>query len=84
MIINSRTSNVYFVNRNSSIDRYLKSIREYKPLEFDEENMYITKYKIDGDMHARDILVNSNQRFVYSAAKRFSNDPDTEIGRAHV
>ena len=79
MIINSRTSNVYFVNRNSSIDRYLKSIREYKPLEFDEENMYITKYKIDGDMHARDILVNSNQRFVYSAAKRFSNDPDTVL-----
>ena len=76
MIINRKNSNVYFVNRNSSIDRYLNSIRKYKPLEFEEENMYITKYKVDGDMKARDMLVNCNQRFVYSAAKRFSNDPD--------
>lgn len=79
MIINSNNSNVYFVNRNDSIDRYLNSIRTYKPLEFDEENMYITKYKVDGDMKARDMLVNCNQRFVYSAAKRFSNDPDTVL-----
>lgn len=79
MIINSNNSNVYFVNRNGSIDRYLNSIRKYKPLEFDEENMYITKYKVDGDMKARDMLVNCNQRFVYSAAKRFSNDPETVL-----
>ena len=79
MIINSNNSNVYFVNRNSSIDRYLNSIRNYKPLEFDKENMYITKYKVDGDIKARDMLVNCNQRFVYSAAKRFSNDPDTVL-----
>ena len=79
MIINSKNSNVYFVNRNESIDRYLKSIRNYKPLEFEEENMYITRYKVDGDTAARDMLVNRNQRFVYSAAKRFSNDPDTVL-----
>lgn len=79
MIINSNNSNVYFVNRNESIDRYLNSIRNYKPLEFEEENMYITRYKVDGDMAARDMLVNCNQRFVYSAAKRFSNDPDTVL-----
>ena len=79
MIINSNNSNVYFVNRNESIDRYLNSIRNYKPLEFEEENMYITRYKVDGDTAARDMLVNCNQRFVYSAAKRFSNDPDTVL-----
>ena len=79
MIINSNNSNVYFVNRNESIDRYLNSIRNYKPLEFEEENMYITRYKVDGDIKARDMLVNCNQRFVYSAAKRFSNDPDTVL-----
>lgn len=79
MIINSKNSNVYFVNRNESIDRYLNSIRNYKPLEFEEENMYITRYKVDGDTAARDMLVNCNQRFVYSAAKRFSNDPDTVL-----
>lgn len=79
MIINSNNSNVYFVNRNNSIDRYLNSIRNYKPLAFDEENMYITRYKIDGDMKARDMLVNCNQRFIYSAAKRFSNNPDTVL-----
>lgn len=79
MIINSKNSNVYFVNRNESIDRYLNSIRNYKPLEFEEENMYITRYKVDGDIKARDMLVNCNQRFVYSAAKRFSNDPDTVL-----
>ena len=79
MVINSNNSNVYFVNRNNSIDKYLNTIRNYKPLAFDEENMYITKYKIDGDMKARDMLVNCNQRFVYSAAKRFSNNPDTVL-----
>lgn len=79
MIINSKNSNVYFVNRTDSIDRYLASIRDYKPLDFNEENMYITRYKVDGDMSARDMLVNCNQRFVYSAAKRFSNDPDTVL-----
>ena len=79
MIINSKNSNVYFVNRNESIDRYLNSIRNYKPMEFEEENMYITRYKVDGDIKARDMLVNCNQRFVYSAAKRFSNDPDTVL-----
>ena len=41
--------------------------------------MYITRYKVDGDIKARDMLVNCNQRFVYSAAKRFSNDPDTVL-----
>lgn len=76
MIINN-TSNIYFVSRNESIDRYLASIRDYKPLEFNEENMYITRYKIDGDLRARDMLVNCNQRFIYSAAKRLSNNPDT-------
>ena len=79
MTINGNNSNVYFVNRNDSIDRYLRSIRNYKPLEFEQENMYITRYKVDGDMAARDMLVNCNQRFVYSAAKRFSNDPDTVL-----
>ena len=75
----SSSSNIYFVRRNESIDKYLNSIRNYKPLGFNEENMYITRYKIDGDIKARDILVNSNQRFIYSAAKRFSNNPDTVL-----
>ena len=56
MIINSNNSNVYFVNRNESIDRYLNSIRNYKPLEFEEENMYITRYKVDGDIKASDAV----------------------------
>lgn len=76
MIINSKSTNVYFINRNESISRYLNSIRNYKPLSFNDENMYITRYKVDKDMSARDMLVNCNQRFVYSAAKRFTNNPD--------
>lgn len=81
MIINSKNSatNIYFVGRNESIDAYLNSIRPYKPLTFEQENEYITRYKVDGDMKARDMLINSNQRFVYSAAKRFSNCADTVL-----
>jgi RNA polymerase primary sigma factor len=82
MIINSRkdtSTNIYYVNRNNSIDRYLNSIREFKPLTFEQENEYITKYKVDGDMKARDMLINCNQRFVYSAAKRFTNNANTVL-----
>ena len=81
MNINSKSSstNIYYVNRSESIDRYLNSIRPYKPLTFEEENEYITRYKVDGDIKARDMLINCNQRFVYSAAKRFTNNPDTVL-----
>ena len=79
MNINRRdgSTNIYYVQRNESIDRYLNSIRKYTPLSFEKENEYITLYKVDGDMKARDMLVNCNQRYVYSMAKRFTNNADT-------
>ena len=68
LIKNDVSTNVYYVNRNDSIDRYLNSIRKYKPLTFEQENECITRYKVDGDLKARDMLVNSQQLQIYSQA----------------
>ena len=77
MIINSNTSNVYFVGRNDSISTYLASIRKFPILTADEESSLIDSYKTGKDMKARTKLINCNQRFIFSAAKRYSSNPDT-------
>jgi RNA polymerase sigma factor (sigma-70 family) len=79
LIKNDVSTNVYYVNRNDSIDRYLNSIRKYKPLTFEQENECITRYKVDGDLKARDMLVNSQQLQIYSQAKKLSNNPDVVL-----
>jgi len=77
MIINKSSDSVYVRGRQEVLFRYLNMFRKYKPLTFEKENEYITRYKVDGDLNARDMLIKCNQRFLYSAAKRFSSDAET-------
>ena len=79
MIINAKSANSYYLERSESIDRYLHEIRKYKVLSASEERKFLTRYKTTGDIRSRDILVNCNQRFMYSAAKRYSSNPETVL-----
>jgi len=77
MIINSNNPNTYYVNRTDTISSYLRTINRYPILTADEEKDLIERYQKNKDMSARNKLVNCNQRFIFSAAKRYSNNPDT-------
>ena len=59
------------VERTENLGRYLDEIRKFKVLTPDEEYDLVIKAK-NGDESARDMLVNSNQRYIYSLCKKFS------------
>ena len=59
-----------FINADQSIASYLKEINKYKVLKPAEERELIKRMR-EGDEEARDLLINSNQRFV---AKRYGNE----------
>lgn len=61
-----------YVNTDHAISSYLKEINKYKVLTASEEAELIEKMN-NGDEKAKDLLVASNQRFVYAVAKRYSN-----------
>ena len=62
-----------FINADQSIASYLKEINKYKVLKPAEERELIKRMR-EGDEEARDLLINSNQRFVYAVAKRYGNE----------
>lgn len=53
-----------------SIQTYFKEINKYPLLTKEEEDIYILKAQF-GDSKARDVLINSNLRFVITVAKKF-------------
>ncbi len=59
------------VERTENLGRYLDEIRKFKVLTPEEEYEYVLKAK-EGDKHAKDMLVNSNQRYIYALCKKFS------------
>ena len=59
------------IERTENLQRYLDEIRKYDVLTPEQEYEYIVKAKA-GDMAARDILVNSNQRYIYSLCKKYA------------
>lgn len=67
------TDNFIFKNieRTENLQRYFDEIKNYKILTPDEEYELVLKAK-NGDMKARDLLIMSNQRFIYSYCKKFS------------
>lgn len=79
MIINKRDKIAPYIQREGIINTYLNDIRGYSLLSKNEEielikiaqNKAHTKRK-----YAIEKLVNSNQRFVFSAAMRYSNNND--------
>ena len=59
------------IERTENLQRYLDEIRKYDVLTPEQEYEYIVKAK-EGDKNALDMLVNSNQRYIYSLCKKYS------------
>lgn len=57
------------IERNMCFERYLRDIAKYKILTVEEEIEIFKRIK-SGDEKARDIIIESNQRFIISTAKQ--------------
>ena len=57
----------------NSLTLYLQSISRYPLLTADQEKELGRRYRDEGDMEAREMLINSNLRLVVSVAKNFRN-----------
>jgi len=57
----------------NSLTLYLQSISRYPLLTADQEKELGRRYKDEGDLEARETLINSNLRLVVSVAKNFRN-----------
>ena len=66
-----------YTSNASDIQAYLTDIRKYKVLTDAEEHDAFIRYKA-GDKKALDLIINSNQRFVFSIAKSFARK-DSDI-----
>jgi len=75
--LDKRTSNTYYTPNSGSLGRYLTDISKYKILS-DKETKKLLQKARKGDSMAKSEIVNCNQRFVFSLAKRFSNG-NTEL-----
>lgn len=64
-----------FLNTNEPLEIWIRQIRKYKVLTVSEEEEVISRY-MDGDERALDTLIQCNQRFLLSAAKTYSKNPD--------
>ena len=75
--LDKRTSNTYYTPNSGSLGRYLTDISKYKILS-DKDTKKLLQKARRGDLLAKSEIVNCNQRFVFSLAKRFSNG-NTEL-----
>ena len=70
-----------------AVDQLLAHSRRY-PLLTPAQEIELAQRIERGDLHAKELLVNSNLRLVASNARRYQNQGlplgDLEIGRAHV
>lgn len=57
----------------SIIKLYLQEVGEYPLLSADEEKEYARKYRNEGNLEAREMLINCNLRLVVSIAKKYHN-----------
>lgn len=70
--LNKKTCNTYYTSNTGTLGSYLSDIAKYKLLSDEDFNNEIIKAK-RGDQEAITKIVNANQRFVFSLAKKFSN-----------
>ncbi len=70
--LDKRISNTYYTPNADSITQYLSDISKYNVLSDSEIKMLISESR-KGNKTASDKIINSNQRFVFSLAKRFCN-----------
>lgn len=65
------------ISRDINLERYLKDIRKFKPLTYDEERSIILAAKAN-NQQALETLIKSNLRFVVSCAKEYQH-PGVDI-----
>jgi len=75
MKIDTRLKSKIF-QRSDSLQKFYTDIAKYPILGVDEEVELFHSYRNDGDIRARDKIIQSNQRFVVSVAKKYAK---TEI-----
>lgn len=71
--INITNNEQPFLVRTDAINAYLRKINKYKVLSAAEERELLKRIK-EGDMEAREALINHNQRFVFAVAKTYAKD----------
>lgn len=71
----STEKNVKFIQGTEVINSYLKTVRRYDVLSDAEEKELFKRYS-EGDLTARDQIILSNQRFLYSQAKIYAKDEE--------
>lgn len=78
MVVDTKTPEARYIRRTDTLMSYLEEIRDFKPISILEERELFNRVK-HGDKKARELIINSNQRFVVAVAKRFAtadNLPD--------
>lgn len=68
-----KSFNVNFLEKSDVLNKFLSDIRQYPLLTEDEEVELVEQIK-NGDEKAREKLINSNLRFVFSIAKLYRTD----------
>lgn len=74
--LDKRVSNTYYTSNSGTLGSYLSDISKYKILSPEELKKELFKAQ-KGDEKSINKIVNCNQRFVFSLAKRFSNGNNT-------
>ncbi len=70
------------INHTPEIEAYLKSIRKYDVMTKEEEQVLFAEYKTADPVRKHQIvtaLVNANQKFVFSEAKKYAKGNDDKI-----
>ncbi len=68
-----RTISLGEVKTSDSVKIYMKEMGRFHLLKADEEINLARRYKLEGDMDARDELVTRNLRLVFNQAKKYSS-----------
>ena len=63
--------NQYVNDFTDNVKIYYKELNKYKHLSKEEENELISRYR-NGDLKARDKLLESNLKFVFDVAKKYT------------
>lgn len=72
MFIDLKTTPKY-IGRSNIVSSYLEEIRKYRILTIEEEKEIFERIK-NGDVEARNEIIQSNQRFVFAVAKRYATN----------
>lgn len=76
MFIDCKSTNFRYVERRPNVEAYVRDVRDYKVLSADEQ-LELLELSKSTDKTIRkkaiDKLVETNQRFVYSVAKKYAN-----------